>query len=171
MHRYFVSPSLHREFHNLLLYLNDELEDSALYDKSLVPSHTLSTMEYYDGGDWSPAPSFILTVKRMKADNVPLASLCDESVYDTHDHLQSAQAAYKTPGYTLPVITAPLSNIDSVGAIWSIDDSHHGHIELKLLLSMLSDALHRSRLRPISELIISTYRFIYRVCLNSGMII
>ena len=62
--RNLVSPSLLHEFHNLLLYLNDELEDSALYDKSLVPSHPLSTMEYYDGGEWSPAPSFILTVKK-----------------------------------------------------------------------------------------------------------
>ena len=120
-----------REFYNLLLFLNDELEDSVLYDKSLIPSHPLSSKDYYDGGDWCPAPSFLLTVKRMKADDVPLASLSDEHVYV---HLQSAQAAHKTPGHTPSASTSPLTNLDIVGAIWSIDDSHQGHIELELLL-------------------------------------
>ena len=58
-HRNTVSGRLLREFHNLLLYLKDELEDSVLYDKSLVPSHPLSSMEYYDGGDWSPDSFFL----------------------------------------------------------------------------------------------------------------
>ena len=72
-------------------------------------------------------------VKNRKAEGLPLAPLADEHAYaDMHSARKTL--ATQTPVHTPPVPTTLLSSLDIAGAIWAIDETHHGHMELEFLL-------------------------------------
>ena len=91
-------------------------------------------------------------VKNCKAQGLSLAPLSDEHVYAG---VPRKTLVSKTPAQILPMSTTPLSVSDSLGAIWAIDDTHHGRMELELLIEFgiwCPDGLNISEFRQATGL-------------------
>ena len=90
-------------------------------------------------------------VKNRKAQGLSLAPLSDEHVYAG---VTRKTLVTKTPAHISPVSMSSLSTSDSLGAIWAIDDTRHGRMELELLLEFgiwCPDGLNISEFRQATS--------------------